>query len=249
MTVPSSYTWLRRGRVRLWVRDDVVTRLAPWLLDRELEAPPGWQPLTGGRGGGFRIDLGGGLDVVVRPGRRGGWLGRLVERTYLGRTPRFVRELLVAAAARAHGVPTPAVLAARVEGWWIYRGAVVTETIPGARTLVEALRDGADPAASASLARAAGRAVGALHAAGVDHPDLNLTNLLAAAAGAAEAVAVIDLDKARAMAAPLPPRVRRRGIARLARSWRKLVGDAPPRALIAAFREGYAEAGEPACAS
>jgi 3-deoxy-D-manno-octulosonic acid kinase len=125
----------------------------------------------------------------------------------------------------------------------------VTEEVPGARTLGAALRDARDPAHPALLARAAGRAVGALHAAGVEHADLNVDNLLVVWRPDGAHAWVIDLDRAHVHPGPLAPAVGRRSLRRLARSWRKTTGAEAPRDLRAAFGGGYAETGGRACAS
>ena len=81
MTVPPSYTLLARAGVRALVRDDVVARLGAWLVAPTLAAPRDARPIDSGRGGAYRVAMGDGLRLVVRPCRRGGVLGRVVTRT------------------------------------------------------------------------------------------------------------------------------------------------------------------------
>ena len=137
-----------------------------------------------------------------------------------------------------------------MEGWIAYRGALVTAEVPAAATLVEALRAAPDVAARRALAAAAGRAVASLHAAGVFHADLNLTNLLVHPGNDGPSIVLLDFDRARLQATPLAARVRRRNLKRLARSLAKLdptgalAGDAERQA----FRLAYGLNGHARCA-
>ena len=135
MRVPDGYTALRRWRVRALVRTDLVAELTPWLLARRLVVPQGSQAVQGGRGGAHRVRLPGGSAAVVRFYRRGGWLARVVRESYLGSTARPFRELAVTAEARRRGVAAAEVLAARVEGWFTYRGAIVTASSRNGRAV------------------------------------------------------------------------------------------------------------------
>jgi len=217
VTPPAGYTWLADGPRRAVIRDDLVAALAPWLLAPELGPPAGAERLGAGRGAAYRVRIAGAPSAVVRIGRRGGALGRLVRETYLGMRPRPWRELAVSLAARLKGAPVPEVLAARVDGWIAYRSAIVTAEIPDARTAVEALR-GAEGEARLRIARAAGAAVARLHDAGVQHADLNLTNILVTENGGT----IVDLDRARVVPGSLGGSARRRNLARLCRSAKKL---------------------------
>jgi 3-deoxy-D-manno-octulosonic acid kinase len=148
--------------------------------------------------------------------------------------------LEVSLAARAHAVRTPAILAARVVGWGIYRGVVVSEEVVDTMTLAEALHETGDAARGVHFARAAGEAVARLHGAGVEHADLNLGNILVSRRGPEVPAQIIDLDKARLRGAPLAASARRRNLRRLARSWRRVTaGTAVPADLREGFRTGY----------
>jgi hypothetical protein len=240
------YTLLASGARRALVRDDLVDVLGPWLLARSLVVPADAWPITGGRGGTYRVRLAGAPPAVLRLGRRGGVVARLLRETYLGVCPRPWREVAVTIAARAGGAPVPEVLAARVDGWLLYRSAVLTEEVADAATAIDALR-AAPPAERHRIAAAVARAVSALHAAGVAHPDLNLTNILIGA----ERASIVDLDRARAGAGGLARRARRRGLARLCRSARKLDPDGRTidRDTVRAFRDAYGGEAANACAS
>lgn len=243
MTLPEPYVALRAGAVRVAVRRDLADVLGGWLLAPVLTLPEDAEPMRGGRGAVWRLVLPDGLRLVLRCNRRGGWLARLVHDTYLGPWYRPLRELVVTAEARRRGIPAAEILAVRVEGGLVYRGAVLTAEIPEAATLIDALRASPDPTTRRALVEGAARTVAGMHRAGLLHTDLNLTNLLArrAATGAIE-MAVLDLDRARLTRPPLAPRARRRTLRRFARSWRKLD---PAGALatpddVTAFRTTYA---------
>ncbi|HLK10452.1 MAG TPA: lipopolysaccharide kinase InaA family protein [Candidatus Binatia bacterium] len=248
VNLPPAYTLLTGASVRAAVRRDLATALGPWLLARRLATPAGAEPIASGRGAAYRAVLPGGVRAVVRPYRRGGLLARVVRETYLGWRPRPLRELMVTVEARRRGVAAPEVLAARIEGRFAYRGTLVTAEVPGAVPLIEALRAAPDAATRRRLGTLAGRAVAVLHAAGVLHADLNLTNILVAAdAGGAT---VIDLDRGRVVPAPLRGRAQRRNLRRLARSARALdaAGATVDAAARLGFQEGYASVTGRPCA-
>jgi 3-deoxy-D-manno-octulosonic acid kinase len=247
MTVPPGFTALAVGSRRALVRDDLVPTLGAWLLRSPLAPPAGGVPLDAGRGAAFRFPLADGGAAVVRFGRRGGIVGRLVQTSYAGLRPRPWRELAVTLGARARGAPVPDVIAACVHGWGLYRSAVVTTELGGVATAIAALRAASGPAARQDIARAAGAAVARLHAAGVAHADLNLTNVVVGDG----ATTVLDLDRAWLARGALSALVRRRSLRRLARSARKLDPDGTvvDAAVVRAFRDGYGSGNGRACAS
>jgi 3-deoxy-D-manno-octulosonic acid kinase len=245
---PAGYTLLRRGSVRALVRHDMVTQLGGWLAASHVEPPRDAEPIASGRGGAFRMETADGRRIVVRPCRRGGWIGRVLRRTYFGWRPRPWGELAVSVAARERAVPTPPIVAVRVAGWGIYRGVVATEEAAAAATLADALRAAGSSAVQAQLARTAGEAVGRLHAAGVEHADLNLHNILVLRGDGSDTGLVIDLDKARLRRAPLDDTYRRRNVQRLLRSWDRIMGGQPvPDEVAAGFRAGYEAGGGTPC--
>ncbi|MEZ6187088.1 MAG: lipopolysaccharide kinase InaA family protein [Planctomycetota bacterium] len=164
--------------------------------------------------------------ALVRPLTRGGALGKVVRRTSLDRE-RARRELLTSAGAAARGARVLEVLAAVTRKSGVgFEHAVVTREVPGARDLLAVLRAERGPARRRAL-REAGRAVRALHEAGVDHVDLNVKNVLFDAEGRA---LVIDLDRCALGPEAAPWPVRERNLLRLLRSWTK-VGAADPDAI------------------
>ena len=250
MRLPAGYTLLIAPRVRAAVRDDLVPLLGAWLLAPSFALPPGAERLAAGRGGAYRVELPGGVRAVIRLYRRGGLLARAVRETYLGVRPRPLRELAITAEARRRGVAAVEVLAARVDGRLAYRGALVTAELAGAATLVEALRAARTSAARQAVAATAGAAVATLHAAGISHADLNLTNILVHPGPTGTAAALVDFDRARLSTGPLGLAARRRNLRRLARSLAKL----DPHGALAgpedarAFRAAYGARGGEPCA-
>ena len=166
--------------------------------------------------------------VPVAAGR-GGLAARASRDAYLWLGEDRVRsfaEFRLLATLRAQGLPVPAPLLA---GYWrrglAYRAAIVVERIDGATALADCLHD---PAAAAWAS--AGRSIARLHAAGVDHADLNAHNVLFDAGGQAW---LIDFDRGR-IRRPAAG-WREANLARLTRSLAKLSG--PGRE---AWREGFA---------
>jgi tRNA A-37 threonylcarbamoyl transferase component Bud32 len=153
------------------------------------------QPLPGakGRGGIGCLELAG-RQLVVRPYRRGGALGRLFRDRYAG-PGRARDELLLLAALRAAGVPvvTPvAAVAQRRGAFWRLR--LCTELEPGAMPVAEFLRQW--PTLRRICAAAVGNVVRLAFAAGLRHPDLHLDNVLCSARGDRVRVVLVDLDRA-----------------------------------------------------
>lgn len=178
------------------------------------------EPLDGGRGGVWSLDAsaaGGasGERWVLRHYRRGGMVGRLLDDGYL-RTPleasRAFREWRLLAHVVIQGLPVPRPVAARVVATGlVVRQDLITHRVADATTLAAAL-DAGDTVDW----EAVGRAIGRLHAAGIDHADLNAHNLLLSPLG----VTVIDLDRGRLRA--LAHRWQEDDLRRLRRSLEKL---------------------------
>ena len=200
---------------------------APQWLD-----PAGWEPAAtpvaqGGRGAAWFVESGFGRGVLRRY-RRGGLAARVSQDRYLwlgeDRVRSFV-EFRLLASLRSQGLRVPTPLLA---GYWrqglTYRAAIVVERIEGATTLAACLDDPGHAAWPA-----AGRAIARLHAAGVDHADLNADNVLLDPACEAW---LIDFDRGRRR--PVATGWREANLARLSRSLAKLAG--PDRN---AWRQGF----------
>jgi 3-deoxy-D-manno-octulosonic acid kinase len=173
--------------------------------------------LGGGRGGTLRIPTEHG-DLVLRRLRRGGamrWLGE----THFGLRPRPLREFAVLLRARRRGLPVPDPVAAVVERRLgiAYRGFMVMRDLGGEP--VSALIGGEQPP---DLLRLLALGLRQLHDAGLDHPDLNLGNVLWIPRSYGPRLAFVDLDRARLHVGPLGLAGRRRCLRRLRRSAAKL---------------------------
>jgi tRNA A-37 threonylcarbamoyl transferase component Bud32 len=104
----------------------------------------------------------------------------------------------------------------------LYRGVLITREAEGFVNLWEWLRSKPTAPQREAVAAATARVIAQLHAVGIEHPDLNLTNILVRTATDMPTVLVIDFDRARLLPGPLPPRRRTRNLHRLRRSLNKL---------------------------
>jgi hypothetical protein len=249
--VPAGFSARAAGRRTLLAREDLVDRvLAAGLFD-----PAAWQGLVGagpagpGRGASGRLVLPGGVRLVVKRMRRGGWAASLWRDRFAG-TSRLLRNLSVPIEASRRGVPTAAPAAMLTEQGppGLYRAWLAVEEIRGAEDLLTRWSRPAPPG-EAEVAEVL-RTVRRMHDAGVDHRDLNLGNLLVRAEGeGVPETYVVDLDGARLHDGPLPVRKRRAALLRMERSYLKRFGDrgplGAPRGRM--WAEGYSE-GDPALA-
>jgi 3-deoxy-D-manno-octulosonic acid kinase len=139
----------------------------------------------------LRVD---GEQWVLKAYRRGGFFGRWNPGRYWG-FHRFMAELEAAARAERFGIPTPEVLALVLEraGLGSLRAWLVTRFVPGVRPMAEYL----GTSRASSFARSAGRVVAAMHAAGIDHADLHVGNIVCSAPGEEPHVFIVDWDRAR----------------------------------------------------
>jgi len=133
---------------------------------------------------------------VLRHYRRGGLIAKLSQDRYLwagaARTRSFAEWRLLAE-LRRRGLPVPAPIAARyVRGALTYRADLITELLPGTRTLADAISGHDLPEAGW---RAVGKTIGEFHREGVHHADLNANNILLA--GSRPEVYVLDFDRGR----------------------------------------------------
>jgi 3-deoxy-D-manno-octulosonic acid kinase len=184
----------------------------------------GWVETTpGGRGTVAFLRTAEGQRWVLRHYRRGGLMARLADDLYLWtgeeRTRAF-REWRLLRQLREWQLPVPRPIAAGYRRHGLaYRADLLTEELPVRLTLAQALREDSLPA---STWEAVGRCIGALHARGVQHADLNANNLLLGEQGA---VYMLDFDRGL---------IRTRGawehhvLSRLQRSLRKVTAGLPP---------------------
>ncbi len=219
--LPDGYVDVDRGRVRIVARrlelEEMVALLSAEERAREPEEAP-----AGGRGGARRVVLPGGKAVYVRKYLRGGFVRHFCRDLYMLRPPRPVRELIATEAARTAGCHVPVVDAVCVEeAGAFYRGWIVTSALEGHEAMIERYL-GAGMDGRRDLLTACGRAIRALHEAGVYHVDLTGHNLLVDAGGE---VATIDFDRA-VLTRPGNRRLAARGMARFMRSLAKLSAQA-----------------------
>ena len=199
------------------------------------------EEVAGGRGSvAFIRD--GARRWVLRHFRRGGFLARFIDDTYLwtgaDRTRSFTEWRLLRR-LREWELPVPRPVAARYTRSGLgYRADLITEELPSRLTLAQALA--ARPLDPAGW-QAVGRCVGTLHSRGVRHADLNAHNLLLGAAGA---VYVLDFDRGR-----IEPRGswEQRVIERLRRSLEKVSRDLPAGRFVDAQWDEFLQ-GVAACA-
>lgn len=204
----------------------------------ERKTLPAVEMLGGGRAAHPVIVLPTGEKAVVRRYHRGGLMQRINPSRYFGGNRAF-DELRATERARAGGVRTARILAAVESPHTVgYTAMLATLLIPGARDAAEWLAAGAGDADE--MLRDAGRQIGAMHAAGVAHPDVHLRNLLVVDRDAGPEVWLLDFDKARVSPTPVPRARRAVDLRRLARSARKLKAGLGPDAW-AALQEGYGD--------
>ncbi len=176
----------------------------------------------GNRASGFAVEVEGVPPLFVRRSRRGGMM-RFLGDLYLDFVPRVVNELAIAQEASRRGVAVAEPIGAMVERLLpgVHREVMITRALSGL-TLWEFVRTDDDPEVRAHVFRLVRRAVDRMHEAGLFHADLNLHNVLVTPEGESISIVLLDLDKARLYPRALPNFMRRRNLARLARSIRKL---------------------------
>lgn len=154
---------------------------------------------------------------VLRHYHRGGLVARFVADHYwwsgLDNTRAF-REWRLLCRLREAGLPVPNPIAAHIYRTGpIYTADIITTYLADTRKLSAFIAEGTVPA---QCWREVGRMVRAVHAHGVDHPDLTAHNILLDTRGS---LFLVDFDNARAK--PAGP-WQRAGVARLQRSLRKV---------------------------
>ena len=199
---------------------------------------PAVEMLGGGRQAHPVVVLPSGEKAVVRRYHRGGLVRHVNASRYFGGNRAF-DELRATERARAGGVRTARVLAAvESPGTVGYTAMLATLLIPGATDAAGWLAS--HGARRDDMLRDAGRQIGAMHAAGVSHPDVHLRNLLVAEKEGAPEVWLLDFDKARVYPGPVTRGRRAVDLRRLARSARKLRAELGPDAWTL-LQEGYGD--------
>lgn len=191
---------------------------------------PQWWDARGQKLSSFR---GRGLVTVVQHGeqqwvlrhfRRGGLVGRMVDRSYVWTglaSTRPWREWHLLAHLHERGLPVPRPVAARVSrGGLRYYGDILSELIPDCTALADLLLDA--PLTEADWA-ALGAVLRRFHRARVHHPDLNARNILRRGDGQ---FFLVDFDRGRLDASEA---LMSTELTRLRRSLDKLHGQEPTR--------------------
>jgi len=193
------------------------------------------KPLSGGRGGSWRVCVES-LLCLLKEERRGGMAAKILPDVFVSRGP-FLEEWETARFLARESLTPPLFVRWLLPAGPCFRCWTLGRFVEGAVSLsrvwgtgdigVEALED-------------AGRFVGGLHRRGVMHGDLNLGNLLLDGAGNLQAI-----DWRRSVrAADLPPGPRKENLLRLVRSMHKIRraggADCPP-GFWPPLAEGYAE--------
>lgn len=193
MSRPAGFVEIRQGTDICWLREDSLPSLSSDVFE-----PAFWQArnaVTGtatGRGTTWFVRYGE-HELVLRHYRRGGLFGRLVKDLYAGIDPghsRAMRELALLATMREEGLPVPVPVGARLQRVGpLYRADLLIGRIAAARDLLAILQSAA---LTASQWQQIGAMIGRFHAAGIDHTDLNIHNILLDDAGQSW---LIDFDK------------------------------------------------------
>lgn len=193
-------------------------------------APGEMDPYGRSRLTAFPLHDGSDERALIRRCVRGGLVGRLLKELYLGGTyPRPLEELKVSEHARAHGIPTPEILAVAFEGVgpFFYKGAVATREVKQGSDLETELDSLTCPVAGDTLA-AKRRAIGLLgslvakmHGAGIRHADLHLKNVLLTEEEGGPKLYLLDLDAA-TISQPLSDLAKCANLLRLYRSVEKV---------------------------
>lgn len=203
------------------------------------------QPVSaGGRGSAWFVETDQG-DMVLRHYRRGGFVARFSERSYVytgWQNTRSYREFELLKLLLDQGLPVPepvAACATRHLLW--YHAAILIRRIPGAVPLpeVEDLED-------ESLWREVGRTIRRFHDVGLDHVDLNCDNILVAGGE----VYLIDFDRCRLKDGGEDSRWKKANLDRLWRSVEKRINPVTERQtsvlwdyLVAGYHKPFKSAG------
>lgn len=181
-----------------------------------------------GRAPVYAIPLGAsGERVAVRHAMRGGVMATILGDRFFPPT-RVTRELAASVRLRLSGVPTPEVLAVvtYAAGGLFRRADVVTRFVDGGADLAAVFNDARNDAQRRPILDAVARLLARLTAAGAQHPDLNLKNVLLTAGDDGYTAHVLDVDRVH-FHVPSDPLVASANLDRLVRSlrsWRQRTG-------------------------
>lgn len=174
-----------------------------------------------GRAPVYSIPLGPAHDqVVVRHAVRGGWFAPILSDRFFPPT-RVMRELAASVRLRVAGVPTPEVLAVVTypAGRVLRRADVATRYVEGGADLAAIFNDARNDAQRRPILDAVAQLLTQLAAAGAQHPDLNLKNVLVTSTEDGYVAHLLDVDRVH-FHVPGDPLVARANLDRLVRSLR-----------------------------
>jgi hypothetical protein len=159
--------------------------------------------------------------VAVRHAMRGGWIARITKDRFLPPT-RGLRELVNTLRLRMVGIPSPDVLGivSYAAGGPFRRSDVVTRYVEDGADLAAVFGDARNDAERRRILDAVARLLAQMTAAGVQHPDLNLKNILITAAQDGYTAHLLDVDRVH-FHVPNDPMVARANLDRLLRSLTK----------------------------
>jgi len=217
-----NFSTFRIGHHELVIHRDIASQAAQ-IMQQLGELTSAVEAGAGNRQSAYRLDLGDGLEIFARRGRRGGMIASILNDVYIGITPRPLTELHVTVEAMRRGIPVAEPMGAMVEwiGPAVYRGFFLTRAVRG-MTLWEFVKTDDDQTVRRHVLEQARAAIDTMHNNGLFHADLNLHNLLVTRARDSFTVIIIDLDKSRLFDTPLSASMRHANAMRLMRSARKL---------------------------
>lgn len=194
---------------------------------------------SGGRGSAWFVDAEG-RSVVLRRYLRGGLIAHISKSRYVFTHERHVRSfaefrLLVKLTALQLPVPKPVAAWYRKVSWFQYEAAIIVERIEGAMPLA-GLIEALSPDAWQNL----GGVLRRFHDAGVCHADLNCFNILVHQGN----FSLIDFDRGKILTAASSSDWRFANLERLARSLRKVGGEATQNRIWGFLLAGYERAGQ-----
>lgn len=165
--------------------------------------------------------------VAVRHAMRGGMMHSILGDRFFPPT-RVTRELAASVRLRLSGVPTPEVLAVVTypAGGLMRRADVITRFIDGGADLAAVFNDARNDAQRRPILDTVARLLTRLTAAGAQHPDLNLKNVLLTTGDEGYTAHVLDVDRVH-FHVPSDPLVASANLDRLVRSlrsWRQRSG-------------------------
>ena len=175
---------------------------------------------------------------MLRHYHRGGWAAKLSKDKYCWwniEATRAWREYRLLTYLQRRELPAPRVYAAHVERYGLlYRADLITHYIDNAQTLAEKLSSSALPMV---VFEQIGVTIRRFHDAGIDHVDLNATNILLDQNGA---IYLVDFDHCRHREdTHMHARWRQRNLQRLKRSLRKECAEHFADEAWAALCQGY----------